>query len=335
MKRTVAVLVAVLAAAWTGPRRAYPHNPTTTTVLFNREVATLLQRKCLSCHAEGKLAMPLVTFANARPWAQAMKEEVLARRMPPWPADRGHGSFSNDVGLTLPGVRVSALLDRRRCAGGCRRAASIRGSQRALDARDAGPRPDAARGRHDTTRQPSRVHTVRDRHGTRAGCPGARVRLLRPGDARVARAAFFSVAGTDQLLGGWTPWHSSTQLPDGVAFRIPARARIAVDVLYSGAAVSVTDTPQLGLYTSSPSSTPAGVVTTSLLRSSVNGGPLLSAQRVTAELRVPTSRSLVSMRPEMPPGGRSLEVRLVRPDGSREVLLLVRHESEVSVTWDL
>ena len=51
-------------------------------------------------------------------------------------------------------------------------------------------------------------------------------------DARVTRAAFLSVAGTDRYLGGWTPWQSSTELPAGLAFRIPARARIAVDVLY-------------------------------------------------------------------------------------------------------
>src|SRR3954469_14383253 len=99
--RAGAVLAICAAIAWTlVPRVAYPHNPTTTTVLFNREIATLLQRKCVQCHAEGKMAMPLVTYAQARPWAEAIKEETRARRMPPWPAERGFGSFSNDLGLT-------------------------------------------------------------------------------------------------------------------------------------------------------------------------------------------------------------------------------------------
>src|SRR5689334_19730142 len=101
MKRGLAVAGFSLALAWTlSPRPAYPHNPTTTTVLFNREIATLLQRKCLQCHADGKMAMPLTTYAQARPWAEAIKEEALARRMPPWPAERGFGVFSNDIGLT-------------------------------------------------------------------------------------------------------------------------------------------------------------------------------------------------------------------------------------------
>src|SRR5512138_2640305 len=101
MKRGLAATGFVLVLAWTLlPRPAYSHNPTTTTVLFNREIATLLQRKCVQCHADGKLAMPLTTFAQTRPWAEAIKDETLSRRMPPWPAERGFGSFSNDIGLT-------------------------------------------------------------------------------------------------------------------------------------------------------------------------------------------------------------------------------------------
>src|SRR5439155_8686880 len=64
-KQVVATLVIGVTAAWMLlPRAAYSHNPTTTTVLFNREIASLLQRKCVQCHAEGKLAMPLVTYAQ-------------------------------------------------------------------------------------------------------------------------------------------------------------------------------------------------------------------------------------------------------------------------------
>ena len=70
----------------------------------------------------------------------------------------------------------------------------------------------------------------------------------KPGDPRVARAAFFSVAGTGQYLGGWTPWHPTTELPDGVAFQLPAGTRIAVDVLYRGIGETVIDKPTLALY---------------------------------------------------------------------------------------
>ena len=321
MKRTVAVLVAVLAAAWLQPRSAYPHNPTTTTVLFNREIAALLQRKCLSCHAEGKLAMPLVTFANARPWAQAIKEEVLARRMPPWPAERGYGSFSNDVGLTPREFEfLLSWID-----GGAPQGVGE-------------PPPFVDHSAHWMLGTPDIVLTPPAGTTVQPGSPPAFTRLeietgltrdglvrgfdFKPGNARVARAAFFSVAGTNQYLGGWTPWHASTELPEGVAYRIPARARIAVEVLYSGTTGPVTDIPQLGLYT--VPSARSGLVTTSLLRPVAPVGAAGPGGRFVAELRFPSRRALVSMRPELPLGVRSLEVKLLRPDGSREVLLWIR-----------
>jgi hypothetical protein len=44
--------------------------------------------------------MSLATWSEARPWAKAIKEEVLARRMPPWNAVRGYGAFANDPSLS-------------------------------------------------------------------------------------------------------------------------------------------------------------------------------------------------------------------------------------------
>ena len=44
--------------------------------------------------------MSLVTYEDARPWASAMREEVLARRMPKWHAARGYGEFANDPTLS-------------------------------------------------------------------------------------------------------------------------------------------------------------------------------------------------------------------------------------------
>ena len=46
------------------------------------------------------MAFSLLTYKEARPWAEAVKEEVLARRMPPWGAIKGFGDFRNDQALT-------------------------------------------------------------------------------------------------------------------------------------------------------------------------------------------------------------------------------------------
>lgn len=44
--------------------------------------------------------MRLDSYQAARPWAKAIKEAVVSRKMPPWLADRAHGKFSNDSSLT-------------------------------------------------------------------------------------------------------------------------------------------------------------------------------------------------------------------------------------------
>jgi hypothetical protein len=40
--------------------------------------------------------MSLLTFKEARPWAKAMREAVLKKRMAPWFADPHVGKFTND-----------------------------------------------------------------------------------------------------------------------------------------------------------------------------------------------------------------------------------------------
>jgi hypothetical protein len=318
MKRGLAAVGFGLVLVWTLlARPAYSHNPTTTTVLFNREITALLQRKCVQCHAEGKLAMPLVTFAQTRPWAEAIKEETLSRRMPPWPAERGFGAYSNDIGLTPRefefliswidgGVPegadpAPALVDHgEHWTLGMPDLVASAGAPSAIDARSA---PAFKRVTIDTG-------LARD----------AWIRAIdfKP-DARVTRAAFLSIDGTGQYLGGWTPWQSSTELPAGAAFKLPAHARIVADVMYSGASQPVTDKPQLAVYfASAPPSAP--VITTDVRAVADAKTPA----RFVAEFKATDARALVSMRPELPAGTRSFEIKLVRADGSREVLLWVK-----------
>jgi mono/diheme cytochrome c family protein len=76
------------------------HNPITTKVTWAREIAPLVTRRCASCHMRGGFAFSLTTYDDARPWAVAIKEVVLAGEMPPWGAAPGVGHFANDRSLT-------------------------------------------------------------------------------------------------------------------------------------------------------------------------------------------------------------------------------------------
>jgi hypothetical protein len=56
--------------------------------------------------------MALLNYGEVRPWAKAIKEEVLERRMPPWGAVKGFGDFQNDAGLSQEEIlRIAAWVE--------------------------------------------------------------------------------------------------------------------------------------------------------------------------------------------------------------------------------
>jgi hypothetical protein len=76
------------------------HDIITTPITFDREISRIIYTRCASCHHDGGPAFSLMTYSQARPWAVAIKEEVLSRRMPPWGAVKGFGDFRDDQALT-------------------------------------------------------------------------------------------------------------------------------------------------------------------------------------------------------------------------------------------
>lgn len=72
----------------------------TSEVTYCKQVARILNRRCVSCHRSGEIApFALTTFEDASAWAETITEAVTDRRMPPWPADPEYGRFSNDCSL--------------------------------------------------------------------------------------------------------------------------------------------------------------------------------------------------------------------------------------------
>ena len=68
---------------------------------FFRDVLPVLQDHCQQCHRPGEVApMPFLTYRETRPWAKAIREAVLLKKMPPWFAEPGYGPFLNDRSLS-------------------------------------------------------------------------------------------------------------------------------------------------------------------------------------------------------------------------------------------
>jgi hypothetical protein len=75
------------------------HDPITTKITWDAEISRIVNKRCISCHADGR-PVDVSSYELARPWAKAIRNQVLERRMPPWTPIKGFGDFRNDPSLT-------------------------------------------------------------------------------------------------------------------------------------------------------------------------------------------------------------------------------------------
>ena len=80
MKTIVVVGLCVLGAAVLDA-----HKPVTSKYTFSEDVYPILKAHCGGCHVPGGIApMSLMTFEDARPWAESIRLELTTGHMPPW-----------------------------------------------------------------------------------------------------------------------------------------------------------------------------------------------------------------------------------------------------------
>jgi hypothetical protein len=106
--------VTAMAAQVSPPRVLKGPDPVTpdaavTEVSFNKDVLPILQKDCQVCHRPGEAGpMSFLTYDSTRPWAKAIKQAVMSRKMPPWFADPSYGNFRNDPTLTAQEIKILA-----------------------------------------------------------------------------------------------------------------------------------------------------------------------------------------------------------------------------------
>lgn len=203
-------LLLVLSAS----ERPAAHDPITTKITFSREIRAILSARCATCHAPGGSApMPLTTYEDVRPWARAIKEQVLARRMPKWHAARGFGSFTNDPTLTpIEIAMIVSWVD-----GGLPQGANgAKGARGARGARGAGAK--GAKGAQ------IRVAASASEGGGRVAAGWVSGWSFEPGDPLITAATFSLADGT--VVGSWVAGDSPVTLPANSAIRIPSQLRV-------------------------------------------------------------------------------------------------------------
>jgi hypothetical protein len=76
-------------------------SPASGSPTYYRDVLPILQSHCQECHRPGESApMPFTSYSQVRPWAKAIRAQILGGKMPPWFADPCCGRFSNDRSLS-------------------------------------------------------------------------------------------------------------------------------------------------------------------------------------------------------------------------------------------
>ena len=340
------------------------HEPITTKVRFNKELVRILQRNCLSCHHPGGIAFSLATWDDARPWAKAIKEEVLEKRMPPWHAVKGYGDFSNAPTLTQRDIDLLVNW--------------VEGGAPKGEDKDLPSEPmfsnDWQLGKPDLILRPetsaavaadandNRVVTFpitlrEDRWLTAVDVlPGnpsvvhcATVFLLTPKDAQqagekmmqVQNRAPVPVSGLSPMigdflptiLGKWIPGQKPVAFEPGTAQLIPAGAGFAIMLHYRGSGEAAKDLSTLGLYFSkTPPRKRVSTVTINDIEGTITAAT--QRQRIVLSSTVQTDTEAIAIRPSTHPYITSLQATAYRPDGTQEVLIWVRgHRSDWQPTY--
>jgi hypothetical protein len=317
---------ALAAAVLAVPEPAYSHKPITTTILFKNEIAQIFQRKCFQCHSDNNLSMSLTTYTEARPWARAIREEILERKMPPWQAVSGYGHFANDISLN--GREKEIILSW--ADGGA--PSGVLKAEEAIPPVFVPPAPEWVAG------APDAVYPIGGGQLIAAGSkfeikrfvvstklPAARrVRAiaLKQGDRRVVRHAAFYDGATGKWLGAWTPWQTQSMPLAGIAVVLAPNATIAVEIGYSGAEADVTDKSELGLYFDAGTGAVANSASLAAPDAALAAGA--TEQRVRAQMTLSTETKIVALWPTPGPGARSIEVTATTPEGIVTPLLWIQ-----------
>jgi hypothetical protein len=283
----------------------------TTQVTWTTDVEPIIKSRCVGCHTEGGFApLPLDSYEAAKAAATAIRDEVLERRMPPWPAGRGFGEFANTRTLTALEVELLTAW--------------------ANGATPLGPRVDAAAAstapRAD--RSPDLVVTVPSAHEV----IGSAQRFIiptelpderwinawefRPGNRTLVEQAAVSIDPATQI-GAWTPPEGRIAFPDGVTLRLPPRSRIALDVRYRKSSTPQTDQSAVALYF-------AGKPGRALRQRSLPCGTTVLG----------TSVDAFAIMPRLGAAGESVEIVATRPDRTVDPLCVIpRYEPAYPITY--
>src|SRR5262247_4076061 len=273
--RLLLALLGILAGATGAPTPGGPASASSVT--FNREIARLLQQHCQECHRPGGSApFELIRYEHVYRRRDKILAAVEKRSMPPWKALQGYGAFIGERRLSDAEVAMVA----RWVADGAPEG----------DPRDLPAPPQFSSGSlggtPDLVLRPDQPFTVPARSGDIYRCFSVATAFTEdryftaadavPGNSKIVHhvLAMVDPAGMsanipsrdgaygypcfggpgvriDGYLGAWAPGAPAWTMPEGVGIRLPAKARIVIQMHYHNARLTPeSDRTELRLYAS-------------------------------------------------------------------------------------
>jgi len=235
------------------------HDPIPSKYTFNGEVSPILNAHCARCHVEGGAApMPVDAYAKVRPWADAIREQLLQGAMPPLFVD------PSGPAVALPRALSARELDMLLTwsAGGAPE------GNRSNPVAVPSPPPDWTLGPPDATLVMDAPYTVaankqdETREFELQTSFGATKWVsaidLRPGTRSMVRDAQVTDEG-GSVLGLWIAGEPALRTPHGTSFRLAAGATLRLRIHYrkswTDGLVARSDRSSIGLYfTQAPAS---------------------------------------------------------------------------------
>ena len=310
--------------------------------------------------------MPLVTYEQTRPFADAIAHSVEMKMMPPWFADPRYGHFSNDPSLSAEQIATISSWahggaptgDPRATPPPRKWAAGWNIPQPDLVVTMPTPVPIPAEGEIEYTYEIVPTHFTRDRwvemSEFRPGSPEHvhhAVVYIRPPDSEWLRHAPlgqpFTASTlkdpqeqrqahetTSDLLLVYAPGSSPDQWPDGMAKFVPAGSDLVFQMHYTTNGTPDQDQTSIGLaFAKSPPG--QRVITLQLNDHALIVPPGADDFRAEVQGTLPHDATLLSLFPHMHLRGKRFEYDIVHDDGSVEVLLRVNYHFHWQLSYRL
>ena len=340
MLRLLGLSLFALASASAAGKSAHP-------VTFYKHVLPVIQKNCQGCHRPGEAApMAFMTYESTRPWAKAMKQAVLQKKMPPWFADPHVGKFTNDRSMAEADIQtLVSWADSGAPAGNPKDAPApiayaegwtIGKPDKVIEFPE--PIPVAANGTIEYTymivptglTEDKWVQMAEARPDKRAQVHHILAFVRQPenkwfrdypiGKPFIPKKG--GAAGMGEFLTGYAPGSPAEVLRPGQAKLIKAGADIVFQMHYTANGTAASDMSKIGIvYSTAP-------VTQRVLTLAAQDNKFVIPagapnHRVDGAITLHKDTELISLLPHMHLRGKAMEISAVYPTGEREKLLWV------------